>query len=201
MHCQCNLHWGWLGQAGVVLVPALLWRRRKAGEGARAQRRGWETICGMTGLGWAGRLWEGWAVGAAGGLGRLRGAPLWTSYTTTLPWVWDVLFPKFSYVGHDRTSENISNRFNSCGFFSASPLLLGLCCVSFSGGSDSSFISWATKRSDCLAVMLLLVIPLLRLVPGSLVTIRRRCPSLPPPWDPLWLRLRHVAVWGDINCC
>lgn len=94
--------------------------------------------------------------------------------------MWDVLFPKFSYVGHDRTSENISNRFNSCGFFSASPLLLGLCCVSFSGGSDSSFISWGTKRSDCLAVMLLLC--------NSLAEARARKPgdhqtqvSLSPP--------------------
>lgn len=32
-------------------MTALLWRRRKAGDGAQAQRNGWETICGISGLG------------------------------------------------------------------------------------------------------------------------------------------------------
>lgn len=155
-------------------------------------------------LAWAGRLWEGGLCGSWGcaqlmdqdGSGKHHFEPV-THHPSLL---WDVLFPEFSYVGHNRTSENISNRFNSCGFFSASPLLLGLCCVSFSGSSDSSFISWATKGSHCMAVMLLPVIPLLRLCQAAWwpwgAGVR-----LPPPGEPLWLRLGHVAVWGDINCC
>lgn len=169
---------------------------------------GWGTICGISGLAWAGRLWEGWAVGAAGGSlgaadgsGRLREAPPWTSPTTTLPWVRDVLFPKLSYVGHNRTSVNISNRFNSCGFFSASPLLFGLRCVSFfqEAAIPFSFRGEPKAPPGCEAAARGSLAE--AGARNSLVTIRRRCPSVPPPWDPLCLRGRHVAAWGDINCC
>lgn len=133
---------------------------------------------------WAGGLREGWQWGQPGDMSRwcIRKAQGSTTVSQSHRHPSSgVLLPELSCVGHNGTSENISNRFNSCGFFSASPLLLALCCVlSFLGGSDSSFISWGTKLSHCMAVMLLLVIPLPRLCQESW------CPSdagvsLPPP--------------------
>lgn len=53
-----------------------------------------------------------------------------------------------------------------------------------------------------LAVKLLLVVPWLRLVPGTAWwPSGAGVPLSPPPWDPLCLPGRHVAAWGDINCC
>lgn len=156
-------------------------------------------------LAWAGRLLQGQLVAAWRCAQLMHGEeePLWTSHTTALPWVRDVLLPKFSYVGHNRTSENISNRFNSCGFFSASPPLLGLCCVRFFRRRWFQFHYIGNQMltlhcRDAIACNTLAEDPL----PESLVTITRRCPSLPAArCDPLRLRFRHVAVWGDINCC
>lgn len=66
-----------------AMVVTLLWRRRKAGNGAQAQRKGRETFYGMAGLGWQDA--EGTGYEALGGrlgtcpadaLGRTGKAPL-----------------------------------------------------------------------------------------------------------------------------
>lgn len=74
--------------------------------------------------------------------GQLKEALRWAITPLPLLELWDVLCPKPSYVGHNRTSGNNSNRLNSCGFSS----VLLPCCFScavgaFLGGRDSEPVS------------------------------------------------------------
>lgn len=134
-----------------MLVTALLWRRRRAGDRVRAWRRPFVACLGWQAVGAVVAAWGHVQLMDQEGSGKHHFEPV-----TPPPFLGREMcscqsFPMWVITGQVRIFLIDSIL---VGFSVLLPCCWGCVVRDFLGGGDSSFISWGARRSRCMAVML-----------------------------------------------